>query len=199
MQPFVLLLAVLAACAEAPPEEARAPQEEPASLGASEPAPAAPGLYLARLDVQNLAFDLQWTSGPIDRLPSSAAPAARVEAMSAEAHDGFDRVVVEFGEGPFPGYHLAWEGEDPPLCEGGGIETLEVPHRLRFQVEASPGSVDATTDASLANVAGISGPCAGSEGLEWRMGVADSAAIRVVEMRRPTRLLVDVQHGSGGS
>jgi hypothetical protein len=47
----------------------------------------------------------------------------------------------------------------------------------------------------LANLKGVAQTCAEDERLDWQLGVADSAQVRVMEMRSPPRLVVDVRQG----
>jgi hypothetical protein len=67
-------------------------------------------------------------------------------------------------------------------------------------LSVSDGGASAPTPGEGGNLQGVALTCVGDGELEWHLGVAESGELRVVEMRNPQRLVVDLRRpGAGGS
>lgn len=193
----LLLLGLLAGCDSGAREE---PETQPA-----EEAPEPEGTVLETEDLEgleeeNVAFNLHWVGGPVNREPTPGVPTATLEEVTTLETGSFDRVVYRFAEGPLPGYNLTWAEQPPVECSTGEAVSLDGQRHLRVALRSASTSGSAMEDLpqpAHVNLKGLALTCAREGELEWHLAVADSAQIRVVEMRNPGRLVVDVRHGGG--
>lgn len=189
IRPILLasLILGLTACAADEPGDDEASEPAPAPADASPPPE---DLGLDRFEQQKVRFTLPWVGGPVNRPPLPDAEPGRFAGASIEAGEGFDRITLAFGDGGFPGYNLAW-GES--ACDG---ETLAEPPegeflRIRLSSIASSGSgLDASADAAP-RLLRWTPACRSDDALSFFVSVEARTQLRVVEMRRPLRLLVD--------
>jgi hypothetical protein len=138
-------------------------------------------------------------TGPGGREPPDG-PSAKLAAVRAAGHPGFDRVVFEFEGTSVPGYRIGYVGEitlgetdDQYLTLQGGALV-----QATFQGSASddyrPGTqtVPDTFTPGLVQVKQI-GLAEDWEGLvRLGIGLDHRAGFRVLELRDPVRVVVDV-------
>ena len=188
------LLMSTAACDTTPGEEAgEAPGE-----GAAAPEEGGLASYgLNALEEQRVAFTLPWVGGPVNREPTTGADAVTLEEVTLLEGAGFDRVLFRFSEGAFPGYNLEWAPEPPVDCLSEQPIQMEGLRYLRIllrSVEGGQGDPEPGFErVEGSNPAGIAVTCIGDGDLTWHLGLVESGDLRVVEMRDPLRLLVDVR------
>jgi hypothetical protein len=182
---LVLTLLALGACGRSGPDDRAAP-----GTTATSPAPATTGAP---------AWTTETKTGPGGREPPDG-PSAKLAAVRAAAHPGFDRVVFQFEGTRVPGFRIEYVGEitlgesdDEFLTlEGGALV------QATFQGTASddhrPGTqtVPDRLTPGLPQVRQI-GLAEDWEGLvRLGVGLDHRAGFRVLELRDPVRVVVDV-------
>lgn len=215
---FLLLLAgtFVAACQDAArdaaPQRAPEPVVAPPSTSIAAPSPAptaqpAPAAEPARPaakgtkepgDTAPEAFE--GTAGVTERkIPEVRS--VELQSVRAARHEGFDRVVFEFA-GSLPGYRV--EYIDKPVRRCGTGDAVEVAGQGWLKVRMTPAQAH---DEKGRPTAGKTEPRPGLpilqqleatcdfEGeLSWVLGVAKPNRYRVLELKDPPRLVVDVRH-----
>jgi hypothetical protein len=127
-----------------------------------------------------------------------------VEAARTASHGGFDRVVLEFRGNEIPSYHL--EYVDRPVRDCGSGDAIPVPGDgwLMVRLQPARGHTDdyepTITRAERRrqldhpNLKGLVVSCDFEAVMEWVLGVGSPNRYRVMELRDPARLVVDVLH-----
>lgn len=143
-----------------------------------------------------------WTTGVVD-LDRPSAPMATLTALRTARHEGFDRAVFEF-DGPVPRLRVAYV--DTPVRACGSGEALRLDGDGWLSVTFTPAR--AHTDAGEATVADRRArpalpavleraiTCDFEADLQVVFGVAAPTAYRLTELAAPSRLVVDVRHGT---
>ena len=193
---------LLAACSDAPkqaPENVPTPAE-PVKI---EPLSDAELLGVPR---DQVVMTLPWSDAPLSRDP--ALNAARATLRSVEVADGgaFDRATFEFGDdAAYPGYRIVWNDSTAASCAD---STSVAPPAGTLVIRFEPSSAKANGKATIGQtsqrpglpaIATAGQLCDKNDKLIWALGVADSTRFRVVELREPPRLVVDVRHKDADS
>lgn len=151
---------------------------------------------------ENLAMELPWTSNRVTRDPG-ASPRAPIASIEATGHDGFDRVVVTFVDmAPMPGYDVSIVEAGAELPCGGGPLAVTLASGRMLVVRTNPSR--AATDSGRTVRTGTSAMdhtrfqegglvCDDADVSIWAAGLAEGGEVRVLEMRAPVRLVVDVR------
>lgn len=200
----LLAPAVLGGCGEGDGGEPRG--DAPADSVAA-PAPAAPEQQPVPdgADSGTVVGTGVWTvgrsrGGPEDG-PGQQPPT--VTAMRTSRHDGFDRFVLELDPaGGLPGFTA--EYIDRPVRECGSGRTVELPgdgwlelHLIGARAHDDDGRPTVTTregSPRLPNLLAHDMTCDFEGQVEWVLAVASPEAFRVLDLRDPWRLVVDVRH-----
>lgn len=115
-------------------------------------------------------------------------------------HETFDRIVFEF-EGPVPGYRV--EYVDRPVRQCGSGNAVEVAGDGWLEIDMTPAA--AHTDAgeatiaererrlSFPNLVELESTCDFEGHVTWVAGVRSPNRYRVLELKSPSRLVVDVK------
>jgi hypothetical protein len=143
------------------------------------------------------------TAGVEQRERGGIAPAT-LRAVRSATHEEFDRIVFEF-EGGMPGHHI--EYVDRPIRECGSGRTVSVAGQGWLRVRLDParahefvGETARTTVADrdrtldMAVVRQLTLTCDFEAQVEWVLGMSSPNRYRVLELREPSRLVVDVLH-----
>lgn len=200
---FTALLALGAACAprgeagdiDAPPPVDSVEQSLPAGLSPSTGSAAADGV----MDTGE-----GWTTEAVVKRAVTAPPVPVLERVRAAANQGFDRVVFEFESGRLPGYAL--EYVDRPVRRCGSGRAVEVAGTGWLEVRFDPANVhteegrptveERSLAPGLPALRQLTLTCDFEARVTWVLGVAAPGRYRVMELRDPTRLVVDVAHGA---
>jgi hypothetical protein len=191
---LVLTLLALGACDRSGPDDRAGPgatATSPASSTTTGPA--------STSTTGAPAWSTEAKTGPDGREPPDG-PSAKLAAVRTAAHPGFDRVVFQFEGARVPGYRIEYVGEitlgesdDEFLTLAGGALV-----QATFQGTASddhrPGTqtVPDRFTPGLAQVKQI-GLAEDWEGLvRLGVGLDHRAGFRVLELRDPVRVVVDV-------
>lgn len=158
---------------------------------------------LAGIPREQVVLALPWSEAIVSRDPGSVAARGTLQSVALSEAAGFDRAVFEFGDdAEFPGYRVAWNDSTTAVC---GAQAAPDPGRgrtllIRFTPARAHEDDGAKTVAEtsrrpgLPSVATARQLCDAADTLAWALGAADSTRFRVVELRTPPRLLVDVLH-----
>lgn len=201
---LILTSLLLAACAASDPEaDAAATQQQPdTTIQPIEREPLTEA-DLAGLDLADLAVELPWTTNRITRAAGPAAPRSLLEDVEVSAQEGFQRVLFTFSDvTPFPGYAIrvaepdttvtCGEEESEVEAEGMGLLVLRIaPARAH---EGDDVRVDVGTSALEGDFTRGGLVCDDGNQLIWATGVElEDTQVRVLELRSPWRLAVDVR------
>lgn len=175
--------------------ETFAPASPPAdSVWVGDPPTRVPGPYRVLPD--------GWTTGVVEIDTAPAAGVATLTDLRTARHDGFDRAVFTF-DGPVPGLSVAYV--DTPVHACGSGEALRLAGDGWLSVTLRPAR--AHTAAGRATVADRRArpalpailervvTCDFEAELQVVFGVAAPTPYRLLRLRDPDRLVVDVRHG----
>ncbi len=173
------------------PVDAGAPQ--PADAGATTP----PGSQALQPEEPK---NREWTAGVMNIQRSSLKPVTLRE-VRAGRNEGFDRVVFQFDGDQVPGYHL--EYIDKPVIKCGSGDPTELAGQGWLQVRLQPAQAHADGKATVTErerkpklpvIEELELTCDFEGENTWVLGVKNPNKYRVLELKEPTRLVVDVQH-----
>lgn len=141
------------------------------------------------------------TAGPTDRRATITGVSTQT-AVRVGRQQGFDRIVFEFGAGGLPGYTI--EYVDRPIRQCGSGNAVAIAGNAWLRVGMTParahddaGNATVTERAlspGLPAVRALRLTCDFEARLEWVIGVAAPNRYRVLELRSPDRLVVDILH-----
>ncbi len=141
----------------------------------------------------------EWTAGVVDIKRSSLKPVTLREVRSAR-NEGFDRVVFQFDGDQVPGYHL--EYIDKPVIKCGSGDPTDIAGQGWLQVRMTPAQAHADGKVTVAErerkpkhpiLEELELTCDFEGEVTWVLGVKRPNKYRVMELKEPTRLVVDVQ------
>ena len=127
---------------------------------------------------------------------------AVMQSVRMARHEGFDRVVFAFDPGALPGYHLEYVDRPVRNCGEGSVVPIAGDAWLQIRLEPA----NAHTEAGQPTVAprerrpGLPVlreaelTCDFEAVVTWVLGLASPNPYRVLELRNPPRLVVDVRH-----
>jgi len=148
------------------------------------------------------AADFTGTANITEKKNAGIKNVARMSAVRSARHANYDRVVFEFAGAEMPTYHLEYIDKPVQQCGSGntvpfaGDGWLEV----RFSdAQAHDGSgnvtiADRERSPNLPVVKDLKITCDFESEVTWVLGVASPNKYRVIELKNPTRLAVDVIH-----
>jgi hypothetical protein len=132
----------------------------------------------------------------------SNAPVAVLRDVRTATQDGFDRVVFEFEGDAAPGYHV--EYVDKPVRSCGSGEAVPVAGDAWLEIRITPAQAHddngkATVDVRDAKLqfpvfAHLRNTCDFEADVTYVLGLDSPNKYRVLELKSPTRLVVDVKH-----
>jgi hypothetical protein len=184
-----------------------APPGQPADGGAHSgigpaPSPAAPGVAAGAADTDEVApATRNWTAGTT-RVQRSFSGVSTLRGVRTARHEGFDRIVFEFGAGGVPPYTIQYV--DRPVVQCGSGETVPLPgdgylaigfEPARAHDDAGRATVqarDVTPDLPL--LVRLTVTCDFEAHLDWVAAVRSPEPYAVLELREPPRLVIDVRH-----
>lgn len=152
-------------------------------------------------DETSAAGEFEGTTGVTEKRRDGSAPVVLREVRSAR-HEGFDRVVFEFdGDAP-PGYRVAPTDGPVRQCGSGRAVALAGDARLHVRLRPAhahdergePTVKERARRLSLPKLKELKLICDFEADVEWALGLASATSYRVVELRDPSRIVVDVKH-----
>ncbi|HSP77385.1 MAG TPA: hypothetical protein VLQ93_02560 [Myxococcaceae bacterium] len=142
----------------------------------------------------------EWTAGLVEVRRPSLQPVTLREVRTAR-NEGFDRVVFEFEGDQVPGYHL--EYIDAPAIKCGSGEPTTIAGQGWLEVRMQPAQAHANGQVTVADRERKPGlpvlkelelTCDFEADVTWVLGVQEPNRYRVMELKEPARLVVDVRH-----
>jgi hypothetical protein len=142
-----------------------------------------------------------WTHGVLEVRRTSGI--ATLRSVRAARHDGFDRIVFEFGRDPVPGYYISYIDRPVRTCARGDTVQLPGDGWLEIRLEPAAAHTEAgqptiasrTLPFGLPNLRQLSRTCDFEAQVAWVAGVLSPNDFRVLELAAPNRLVVDIlQH-----
>jgi hypothetical protein len=142
----------------------------------------------------------EWTAGLVDIKRSTLKPVTLREVRSAR-NEGFDRVVFQFDGDQVPGYHL--EYIDTPVIKCGSGDPTPIAGQGWLQVRMQPAQAHADGKVTVAErerkpklpvLEELELTCDFEGEVTWVLGVKHPNKYRVMELKEPTRLVVDVRY-----
>jgi hypothetical protein len=142
----------------------------------------------------------EWTAGDT-RVERQVTGVATLRGVRTGRHDGFDRLVFDFGGDAVPSYRIAYV--DRPVHECGSGHTVELPGdgwlAIRFEParahddEGRATIPDRDLRPDLGNVLRLRTICDFEAHLDWVAAVGSPNPYAVLHLRGPERLVVDIR------
>lgn len=205
MRPLILALALLAplACSRAK-EAGPTPPPATRSVPAPEAAPpaAAPSQNGAATATAPEVTPTReaWTTGDTEVVREGTS--ITMNGIRAAKNDGFDRIVFQFAGDALPGYRV--EYIDPPAHHCGSGNPLEIAGDGLLEVSMSPtvahdeeGNLTIASQElkpALPVVLELGQSCDFEGVVSFVAGVRAANGYRVLELKDPARLVIDVRH-----
>ncbi|HEY8563301.1 MAG TPA: hypothetical protein VIL74_23185 [Pyrinomonadaceae bacterium] len=128
--------------------------------------------------------------------------AAILEDVRAGRHEGFDRVVFEFEDAEMPSYHVEYIDAPVRACGSGNVVSLKGDGFLEIRFtpanahteDGEPTVKNREQWPNLKIIKEIKSTCDFEAEVEWVLGVAAANKYRVLELKNPTRLAIDIKH-----
>lgn len=145
--------------------------------------------------------DTAWIAGSIE-VDRDANAVAVQRDLRVATHDGYDRIVLDFGDDAVPGYRIGYV--DQPVRACGSGEPVELPGDAWLSIRLSPAAAhdergeltvqNRDVFAGLPVVSGVRAICDFEAVVTWVAGVRVPNTFRVLELTSPNRIVVDVRH-----
>ncbi len=155
---------------------------------------------LAMIDV---SVELPWTTNRVRRGPVEHAPRALLRAAEVSAHEDFDRVLFRFTDStPFPGYAIRFADTDVSVPCGENGAPYELAGQRAVVIRFTPARASEGDETFVSTgvrqvsqtrfqEAGL--VCEDERTVAWVATLAAGDQVRVLELRGPNRLAVDIR------
>lgn len=141
-----------------------------------------------------------WTAGVVERRRPGGGGGTLTEVRTAR-NDGFDRIVLQLSGSELPGYRV--EYVDRPVRQCGSGETVEIAGDGWLSIRLEPARMhddrgrptieDRARTPRLPVLLELVATCDFEGQVEWVAGVASPNRFRVLELRDPARIVVDIR------
>lgn len=175
----------------------------PTPPGAAAPSAAAPAVPppspSGDASVQSSA-DSGWSVGI--QSGSGSDRVATQRSVRVARNVGFDRIVIDLGADGMPGWHVEYVDTPVRQCGSGDEVRLAGDAWLSIRLEPARAHDDAgevtvaerALRPQLPNVLELRLICDYEAHLEWVVGVRSPQPYRVLRLREPNRLVIDIRH-----
>lgn len=145
--------------------------------------------------------DFEGTAGIIEKKYEIKETAHLAEVRSAR-HENYDRAVFEFATDEMPGYKVEYidkpvracgSGDVVPLAGDGWLEIRFYPANAHTE-EGKPTVKNRAFAPNHEIVKEVKLTCDFEAEVAWVLGVASPNYYRVIELKNPTRLAIDIKH-----
>lgn len=196
---LLLIGMLLTACSDPrpAPNAAETPSPSPAATVTATPAPAN-----VPADERAETPEFEGTAGNTEKKNPSATGAALLTDVRSARHASYDRVVFEFEGTELPTFRIEYIDRPVRACGSGDVVPFagDAWLSVRFSgANAHTDSGEATINdrvrsPNLPIVKDLKLICDFEAEVEWVMGVSSPNKYRVLELKGPTRLVVDIRH-----
>lgn len=141
------------------------------------------------------------TAGITDKKGGTQGVAV-LRAVRSARHAGYDRLVFEFEGAELPDYHI--EYVDRPVRQCGSGKVVELPGSGWLEISFTPARAHTDTGAPTVKdrrrspnheiIRGLASVCDFEAVVTWVAGVAAPNRYRVLELKDPARLVIDIKH-----
>jgi hypothetical protein len=145
--------------------------------------------------------DFEGTAGIIDKKRELKEVAVLRQVRTAQ-HEAYDRVVFEFEGAELPGYHIEYIDKPVRSCGSGDVVALKGDGWLEIRLqpaeahteEGAPTVESRDRAPNQKIIKQLKLTCDFEADVTWVLGVASPNKYRVLELKNPTRLAVDIKH-----
>lgn len=145
--------------------------------------------------------DFEGTAGIIDKKREIKGVAVLRQVRTAQ-HEAHDRAVFEFEGGEFPGYHIEYIDKPVRACGSGDVVALKGDGWLEIRFypanahteEGKPSVENRERTPNQKIIKQLKLTCDFEADVTWVLGVASPNKYRVLELKNPTRLAIDIKH-----
>jgi hypothetical protein len=205
---LILLVSVLAACSVPPSSsnnaELGAARASPPATPKQDTANAGIPTSTARPDeAEGIEQNFEGTPGITEKKNPNVTGSVVMAYVRSARHEGFDRVVFEFLGDQLPSYKIEYIDRPVSACGSGDEVSFagDAWLSVRFtgaQAHAPGGDAtipvkDRTQSPNLPIVKDLKLICDFEAEVEWVMGNSAPNRYRVLELSKPTRLVVDIR------
>lgn len=142
----------------------------------------------------------QWTAG-VTSTQRNVSGAAILRAVRTAQHDGYDRIVFDFGGDPLPNYHIEYVDRPVRQCGSGDPVPVAGDAWLAIRFEPAYAHTDAGQPTvanrertlTLLNLRELELICDFEAQVEWVAGLASPEPYHVLELTAPARLVLDIR------
>lgn len=164
-----------------------------------------PDSDLAGIDPANVSLDLPWTGNRVHRAPAPSAAWATLKAVHESGHAGFDRTIFTFEGGtPFPGYDVRLQKAGATLSCDGKEKPSKLGGDILLTVSLTPSRATTRSGKHLVplRTRKVKGQqriveqgltCDAADNVVWAAALSQGTELRILELRKPQRLVVDVR------
>ena len=146
--------------------------------------------------------DFEGTAGNMEKKNPNPAGAVLLKEVRSAKHANFDRVVFEFEGAQLPSYKLEYIDKPVRACGSGDVVPFQGDAWLSVlftganaHTEAGEPTIkDRTRSPNHTIVKDLKLICDFEAEVEWVLGVSSPNKYRVLELKNPTRLVVDISH-----
>jgi hypothetical protein len=141
----------------------------------------------------------EWTAGPSEgRHPDATAT---LRGLRVAQQNGFDRLVLDFGDGPVPGWRVEYVDRPVRQCGSGQVAPVAGQAWLRIRLSGAQAHDDAGTPTVRQRDLPLALPvmkqlvmtCDFEGEVELVLGLAAPWPYKTAELGSPSRLVVDVR------
>ena len=153
-------------------------------------------------EVDNDTADFAGTAGVTEKKNTGISGVAIMNAVRTAKHGNYDRVVFEFAGTELPTYHIEYidkpvracgSGDTVPLAGDGWLE-VRFTDAQAHTPEGEPTIKDRQRSPKLPVIKDLKITCDFEAEVTWVAGDASPNKYRVIELKNPTRLAVDIKH-----
>lgn len=153
------------------------------------------------VDEKGLSADFAGTAGVTEKT-NEIDGAALLSAVRTGQQENFDRIVFEFAGADLPSYHVEYIDKPVRSCGSGDVVPLKGDAwlEIRFMpanAHDEQGEPTLRTREMVPNhkvVKELKSTCDFEADVEWVAGLASPNKYRVLELKNPARLVVDIKH-----
>ncbi|MDM7920719.1 MAG: hypothetical protein QUS14_00345 [Pyrinomonadaceae bacterium] len=197
---LISAMAFLAACSGGTVSNT-SPQATPAEQAAAETTPPKTPTP-APVDESPDVADFAGTGGNTDKPNPDIKGTAILREIRTARHGNYDRIVFEFAGAELPGYHIEYIDKPVRSCGSGDVVPLagDAWLQVRFTPaaahtdEGKPTLPSREIKPGLPIILEAKSACDFEADVEWVLGVSSPNKYRVIELKGPARLAVDIKH-----